>query len=184
MINSLKLDPFTRSVWGEYDAVVIGQIETLLQDPCYRPKLYVTPDSTANNLFSEVPGVPAQGYVSYGLHITPGSIIVGNFLGGVPWSWPIAGSGPVVTYNPWAFNWRMTDIGGKEAFPIWDDPLPAWFFANAKADFPNLWDSPYPVTGDGLFNCEFWNQATTSDGTFTSQIIQVILCVLEPCDPS
>jgi len=183
VVNTLKLDPFTRAMWGEYDAVVISQLEALAYDPCYRPKLYVTPDANSNNLLSATPGVPANGYVEYGLQITPGSIIVGNFLYGNPWSWLTQGEGPVVSYNPYNFLWRMTDVsfGG---YRIWDDPLPAWFFANAKGDFPNLWDSPYPVTGDGLFNCEFWNQAVNSSGAFIPQIIQVILCVLEPCDPS
>ena len=182
MVNTLKLDPFTRSVWGEYDAWVIAQLDALMYDPCYRPRLYVTPDSTSNNLFSATPGVPASGYVEYGLQITPGSIIVGNFLGGDPATWQTEGSGPVVTYNPFNFLWRMTDV--SMSLKLWDDPLPAWFFANAKGDFPNLWDSPYPVTGDGLFNCEFWNQAVDDTGAFVPAIIQVILCVLEPCDPS
>ncbi len=187
MINTLKLDPFTRAVWGEFDALAIAQIEPMLHDPCYTPRLYVTPDSTSNNLFAATPGIAASGYAEYGLQITPGSVIVGNFLGGPSWSYPILTTdGVTVTYNPYSFLWRMTALDGPNGKPyaIWDDPVPAWFFANAKGDFPNLWDSPYPVVGNGLFNCEFWNTATNSSGVYIPQIIQVILCVLEPCDPS
>lgn len=181
MINTLKLDPFTRSVWGEYDAVAIAQIEPLMHDPCYRPRLYVTPDSTSNNLFSSPPGVAASGYVEYGLQVQPGSIIVGNFLYSAAWQWFTDGDGPVVTFNPFQFLWRMTDVSFSHK--LWDDPVPAWFFANAKSDFMNFWQ-PYPVTGNGLFNCEFWNQATDDTNTPIAQIIQVILCVVEPCDPT
>ena len=169
LVNSLKLDPFTCSMWGEYDAYVIAQMEALAHDPCYRPYLYVTPDSSSNNLFGPgefTPGVPAGGYVSYGLEITPGAIIIGNYL---------------PSTNPVNFLWRMTDQSLNHR--LWDDPVPAWFFSNAKGDFPNLWDSPYPVVGRGLFNCEFWNQLTNSDGNQIPQIIQVVLCVLEPCKP-
>jgi hypothetical protein len=166
VVNTLKLDPFTRAVWGEYDAFVIAQLEALGYDPCYKPRLYVTPDSESNNLFLDTPGVPASGYVEYGLQITPGSIIIGNYL---------------PTTQPINFLWRLTDISMKHK--LWDDPVPAYFHSNAKGDFPNLWNSPYPVTGTGLFNCEFWNQAIAA-GVPAPQIIQVVLCVLEPCDPT
>jgi hypothetical protein len=181
VVNLLKLDPFTRSVWGEFDAVAIAQLEPLLYDPCYRPRLYVTPDSTSNNLFESTPGVAANAQVQYGLQIEPGSIIVGNFLFGLSYTWLTSGTGPVLTYNPFQFLWRMTDVSFDHK--LCDDLTPAWFWANAKGDFMNLWDSPYPVTGDGLFNCEFWNQAVNSSGAFIPQIVQVILCVLEPCTP-
>ncbi len=188
MINPLKLDPFTAAVWGEFDAVATAQYEPLLNDPCYRPKLYVTPDSTSNNLFETEtpPGIAPNSYVEYGLQIVPGSIVLGNFLFGNSFSWQTSGTGPVITYNPFQFLWRMTQIDGPDGKPhkLWDDPIPAWFFANAKGDFPNVWDTPLPVVGSGLFNCEFWNAAASSDGTVDqTQIIQVILCVLEPCDP-
>jgi hypothetical protein len=166
MVNTLKLDPFTRSMWGEYDAYVIGLLEALMYDPCYRPKLYVTPDSTSNNLFASTPGVPAGGQVEYGLSITPGSLIIGNYL---------------PSTNPVNFVWRITDVSLDHRF--WDDPLPSWFHSNAKGEFPNLWPRPYPVVGSGLFQCEFWNQTVNSDGVAIPAVIQVVLCVLEPCEP-
>ena len=174
-VSPLSLDCLTRDTYGAFDASIIAQLAPLAENDCYQPKFYRAPE-----LSNEV--IPSNGYASYGLKITPGSISVGNFLGGDPFSWPTEGSGPVITYNPWNFLWRMTDVSMN--LHLWDDPIPAWFFANAKGDFPNLWPAPYPVTGDGLFNCEFWNQAVNSAGAFIPQIIQVILLVLEPCDPT
>lgn len=71
---------------------------------------------------------------------------------------------------------QLTDVSLDHE--IFDQPVPAWFLANAKGDFPNIWDTPHPVVGSGLLRCEFWNQSADS------QIIQLVLVVLDPCDPS
>jgi hypothetical protein len=164
MISSLKLDPFTRALWNEYDAYAIAQIEALTNDPCYRPKFYTAPDLLANNLGGYTPGVPAANqagaYVEYGLQITPGSLIVGSSL---------------FSTAPTSFLVQLTDVSLDHT--IFDQPVPAIFLANAKGDMPNIWTTPHPVCGSGLFRCEFWNQLDTP------QLIFLVLCVLEPCDP-
>ncbi len=164
MITTLSLDQFTRPLWGEYDAWVMAQLEPLAYDPCYKPKWYVAPDSAGNNLFSDTPGVPPVGEngsdVQYGLQITPGGIIVGNLL---------------YSTEPVNFLFKMRDM--SLGYDLWDDPIPAYFISNAKGDLPNLWVTRHPVVGTGLFNCEFWNQSAEA------QIIQVVFCVLEVCDP-
>ncbi len=165
MVNTLKLDPFTRALWNEYDAYTIAQLESLAYDPCFRPKLYVAPDLQSNNLGASTPGVPGtagpgSNYVEYGLEITPGSLIVGSIL---------------YSTAPTSFMVQLTDVSLNHS--IFDQPVPAWFLANAKGDFPNLWDTPMPVVGSGLYRCEFWNQLTTP------QLIFLVLLTLEPCDP-
>ena len=160
MINSLKLDPFTRALWGEFDAYAIAQLEALLNDRCYTPRLYVAPDLASNLLENAPPGILANGYAEYGLTITPGSIIIGAYLFGTATT---------------SFMLQITDMSLDHA--IYDQPVPAWFLQNAKGDFPTLWDTPHPVVGEGLFRMEFWNQLSTP------QIIQITLAVLEPCDP-
>lgn len=171
MVTLLSLDPFTRDLWGEFDAYVRAQLSAFAYDPCFRPKLYVAPDLQSNNLVNRpapndlivgVPGIngPGSNYVEYGLTITPGAIIVGTYL---------------FSTNPENFLFQMTDVSLDHQ--IFDQPVPAWFISNAKGDFPNLWDTPHPVVGNGLFRMEFWNQ------TPNPQVIQVVFAVLEPCDP-
>lgn len=174
-MNPLKLDQFTREVWSEYDAYAIAQIAPLLNDPCNRPKFYVCPDLQSNNLSGSTqpsltqpsfsvggtPGIAAGGYIEYGLSITPGSVIIGSML---------------FSTAPSSFMVQLTDVSLDHE--IFDQPVPAWFLANAKGDFPNIWDTPHPVVGSGLLRCEFWNQSADS------QIIQLVLVVLDPCDPS
>ena len=76
---------------------------------------------------------------------------------------------------PRSFLVQITDLSLDHR--LYDQPVPAWFLANAKGDFPNLWPTPHPVVGSGLFRCEFWNQSASA------QIIMLRLAVLEPCDP-
>jgi len=164
MVNTLSLDPFTRDLWGEFDAYARAQLSALAYDPCYKPKFYPAPDLQSNNLGAATPGVPAANtpgaYVEYGLGITPGALIVGTFL---------------FSTAPVSFLVQFTDLSLDHQ--IFDQPVPAWFLANAKGDFPNLWDTPYPVVGSGRFRFECWNQLDSP------QIIQVVFAVLEPCDP-
>jgi hypothetical protein len=164
MVTTLSLDPFTRDLWGEFDAYARAQLSALAYDPCFKPKFYTAPDLKSNNLGGTTPGVPGVGsqasYVEYGLSITPGGLIVGSFL---------------FSTAPTSFLVQIEDVSLDHK--LYDQPVPAIFLANAKGDFPNLWSTPHPVVGSGLFRCEFWNQLTTP------QLIFLVLAVLEPCDP-
>jgi hypothetical protein len=177
MINTLKLDPFTRANWGEYDAYAISQHEPLMYDPCFRPRLYVAPDLTANQLQNTPPGVSpvnSEGaYVEYGLSITPGSLIVASRIFSLPSTVPSPGF--VQATVPMSFLVQMTDLSLNHK--LFDKPIPALLLSNAKGDQWNIWDTPHPVVGSGLFRMEFWNQ------DYLPQIMQLILAVLEPCDP-
>jgi hypothetical protein len=156
MVTSLDLDPFTRSLWGEYDAYVIGQLETLAYDPCYSPRLYVAPDLTSST-------IAASQYQPYGLEIAAGSIIYGL----------IATANQAQITQQTSFMVQITDVSLGHKF--FDSPVPGWFVGNRKGFFPNLWPCQHPVTGSGLFNVEIWNQLSVA------QLVQIIFCVLEPC---
>lgn len=163
MVSTLKLDPFTRALWGEYDALTIAQIEALANDPCFPPKFYTAPDLQSNLLGNETPGVPAANtpgsYIEYGLEIEPGSLIVGSFL---------------FSTAPQSFLVQITDVSLNHK--LFDQPVPALLLGNAKWNFPNLWATPHPVVGSGLFRMEFWNQLNSP------QIIFLVLAVLDPCE--
>lgn len=164
MISPLSLDQLTRDVWGSYDAAAIAQIAMLAGDDCYAPKFYKAPD-----LASEV--LAADDYLAYGLKITPGSLIVGVYLPADP-----------ATLMPPQFNLQVTDTALDRKF--WDYAIPSFFVGNYKATaldvllarigtFPNLLNCPYPVVGDGLFLCEFW------ESTHAAQRIELVFGVLE-----
>jgi hypothetical protein len=186
-ISPLSLDALTRDIWGSFDAAAIRQLAPLADELCYRPRLYKSPDSP-----SEV--MPANGYVSHGLKITPGSLIYGFYLpaelvgstgGEVP---------PGVTaITPPQFNVQVTDtsLGHK----LFDEPVPSLFLANFKptyysavfvlaGSFPNLLCAPYPVVGSGLFMVELWNTAgyLNAGGAFVgvSQRVELVIGTLEP----
>lgn len=162
-ISPLSLDQFTRDVWGSYDAQAIAQLAPLALDACYQPKFYKAPD-----LQTEV--VAALGYVAFGLKITPGSLIYGVYL-------PALATG-----SPASFNLQITDQALHHTF--WDEPVPSVAVGNFKAtalslfltqygSFPNLFNCPHPVVGDGLFLVEIWETSGAA------QRIEVVLGVLE-----
>lgn len=164
-IGPLSLDPLTRDLWGSYDAAIIAQLAPLAHNECYKPKIYRAPAVSA-----EV--IAANSYVSYGMMITPGSLIYGYYL---PPSSP-------TTALPGQFNVQVTDKSLKLCW--WDQPIPSYFLANAKlgylsasqnvvSAFPNLLCAPYPVTGNGLFLVEFWETSGAQ------QRIELVFGVLE-----
>jgi hypothetical protein len=143
MINSLTLNPFYRETWGYFDPPAIAQLSPLAYDDCYLPRWYKAPDDT-----QEI--IPAGGYLKYGLEITPGSIITG------------IQHPPAVSVNAPGFVWKMTDMNLKDALGnpivIFDNSTPDIFVSNnGPTPFPWLFNAPYPVVGNGLFNIEFWN---------------------------
>ncbi len=164
MISPLSLDQLTRETWGNYDAAAIAQIAGLASDLCYAPKFYKAPDP-GNELFA------ANQYLAYGLKITPGSLILGIQLPANP-----------ATLMPPQFNLQITDSALGRKF--WDSAIPSFFVGNYKAtaadtllarigSFPNLFNCPYPVVGDGLFLVEIWETSGAA------QRIELVLVVLE-----
>ncbi len=176
-ISPLSLDALTRDTWGSFDAAAIRQLAPLADDLCYRPKLYKSPDSP-----SEV--MPANGYVSHGLKITPGSLIYGFYLPAEVVQAPLSGGGTFLNaVTPPQFNVQITDasLGHK----LFDEPVPSLFLANFKptyysaifalaGSFPSLLCSPYPVVGSGLFMVELWNTAGAQ------QRVELVIGTLEP----
>ena len=139
MVTPLQIDSFTRDIWNEFDALAIAQLAPLAYDDCYKPRVYVGLDSDAQ-------AVAALGYSSFGLQISPGSLIYGFYMG-IP-----------VVPSPW--NFQMTDMSlGRSLF---SDPVSQIFLSNLKGlAYPWLFCAPYPVVGSGMFLVEVWSQLAT-----------------------
>ena len=176
-ISPLSLNQLTRDTWGSYDAAAIAQLAGLAEDQCYSLKLYKAP---ADNQ-ELIPGVGAgqQGYVAYGLRITPGSIIVGYQLAAVP----NVENDPAASV-PAAFTVQITDQSLQHKF--FDDPVSSLFLSNYNptcesnvavqaGTSENFLAAPHPVTGNGLFLVEIQNTSTEQ------QRIELIFVVLEAC---
>lgn len=181
-LSPLEQDCLTRPYYGQHDAYSIAQLAPLAKRlDCYTIKFYKAPDSA-----SEL--IPANGYVSCNLRITPGAIIFGFFLPAL-----------VSTSNPPAYLVQVTDqnfkIDGKP-YTFWDQPVPSIFLGNYKpcyltadalqttgliASFPTLFEAPHPVVGDGTFKFEFWDTTGgTSGPSGSAQRIELVIGVLEP----
>lgn len=165
-ISPLQLDQLTRDVWGSFDPLAIALLAPLAQQKCYQPKFYKAPLSSQEL-------VPANGFVTQALQITAGSIFYGIYL-------------PTVLLNFQAPLWNVmiTDKSSTEDYDLFDQPLPAFFIANARVTYqsalafpstgqigssPYLLAQPYPITGKGLLLMQFWE---------TSGFQQRIECVL------
>ena len=175
-ISPLSLDCLTRDLYGAYDPAAIAQLAPLAENFCYQPKFY-------KGLATSDEVVAANGYASYGMKITPGSIIYAVYL--PPECYQEAGSGPTAmgTITPQQFNIQVTDQSLK--MPWYDQPVPSYFLGNAKLTYlsasqdimgaaPNFLVAPYPVVGNGLFLVEVWETSGFE------QRIQPIFGVLEP----
>ena len=178
-ISPLSLDSLTRDYWGSFDAAIIAQLAPLCDNDCYQPKIYRAPAVSAE-VFA------GGGYVSYGLKITPGSIIIGFYLPPAvlttsPGPGPMIPA-PVLSVVPGQFTVQIRDMSLDHKF--WDQPVPSYMLANAKLTylglsenvagaFPNFLDCPYPVVGNGLFSVEIW------EGSGSPQRIELVFGVLE-----
>jgi hypothetical protein len=177
-ISPLSLNQLTRDYWGHYDAAVIAQLAPLSLEACYQPKFYKAP-ATAQEI------VAANGYVTYGLKLTPGDLLVGYQLPSL-----------VSTSQAPQYNLQITDenIHRADGRPrkFWDSPIPSFFLSNYKpaylssltfpaagqiGTFPNLINAPYPAVGDGLFLIEFWETSGVQ------QRIELVLVTLEVVGP-
>ena len=166
-VSPLSINQLTRDYWGQYDAAIIAQLAQLASDPCYQIKFYKVPSDDQEML-------PAFGYVTCGLRVTPGSIIFGFYN-------PML-SPSLVPMQPYTV--QCTDVSLGHTW--WDDPIGAVFLCNFKptdqsnetnnqGSFPHLLCAPYPVVGTGQF--EFEIQETSG----SPQRIQLVLGVLEVC---
>jgi len=177
-LSPLSLAQLVRDTWGMFDPAAIAQLAPLAADPCYQLKFYKAPSD-------DLEVFAADGFIAYGLRITPGSIIFGFYL-------------PVVVdpdnptnFTGWntsaKFTVQIRDVSLN--YEWFDSPLSSLFLANARpryqvgqfpsslltGSFPNLLTNPYPVTGSGLFMVEIQSQSADT------QRIEVVLGVLEVC---
>jgi len=169
--SPLLLGQLHRDTWGSFDAAAIAQLAGLAEESCYSIKFYKAP---ADN--QEV--VAGQGYVPYGLRITPGSIIFGIYLPAIP--------NPTVPFlsAPPAFTLQVRDEALE--YDWFDDPISSLFLSNylpcsmettgvLVCSSPYLLDAPHPVVGSGLFSLDI--QSTSVE----TQRIELIFGVLEVC---
>lgn len=165
-ISPLSLDGFTRDKYNAFDAAIIAQLAPLAENSCYQPKIYRAP-AVSDELMA------ANGYASYGLKITPGSIIYGIYL-------PPSSQTLIL---PGAFNVKIRDESLQHDW--FDQPIPSYFLANAKLAYISLGQNveaaapcflvaPYPVVGNGLFMVEIWETSGSQ------QRIELVFGVLEP----
>jgi hypothetical protein len=170
-LSPLSLNQLTRDLWGQFDCSAIALLAGLASEKCYQPKFYKAPADQ-----DEV--VAALDYASYGMKVTPGSIIFGFYLPCIPVP------GDLTTSAPPAFTVQITDVSMEHQW--FDDPVASLFLSNLKptcqsivevqqGSFPNLLCAPYPVVGTGMFEVQIFN---TLD---EEQRIQLVFGVLEVC---
>jgi hypothetical protein len=178
-ISPLSLNQLTRDYWGQFDPAIIAQLAPLANDPCYQCKLYKAP-ADDQELFA------AYGYATYGMRITPGSLIFGYYLPAV------VNTESATLSAPGKFTVQITDVSLQHKF--WDEPISSLLLSNFKptyqsaitsasapagarnmGSFPHLMVAPHPVVGSGQFDIEI--QETSG----AAQRIQFVIGVLEAC---
>ena len=172
-IGPLSLDQMTRDTWGIYDPLPIAKIGPAANETCYQHKFYKSPLTPQELL-------PPFGFVTQTLRITPGSLLYGMYLPS------LLSSSPAFQAPLW--NIQITDKSGTEDYTIFDQPIPAYFLANARFTYqtnlpfpvpgqfgssPNLFPEPYAITGNGLLLVQLWE---TSGKT---QRVEAVFGVLE-----
>jgi hypothetical protein len=173
-VSPLSLNQLTRDYWGSYDAKMISQLAGLANDPCYQQKFYKAPADDQELL-------SGYGFTTYGLRITPGSVIFGFYFPRFP-----------SFVNYWTV--QITDVSLGHTFT--DEPVSCTLLSNNKptfmgngydysipatpfiitGSFPNLLAAPHPVVGSGLFDVKIQN---THGST---QRVQLVIGVLEVCN--
>ena len=161
----------TRDTWGIIDPLIIAKLGPLAQMSCYQHKFYKSPLVT-----QEV--VPAFGFITQTLRITPGSILYGVYL-------------PAFSnFQAPLWNIQITDKSGTEDYNLFDQPTPSFFLANFRITYqsnlpaatppraalgsaPYLFTDPYPITGNGLLLVQLWETSGQA------QRIECVLGVLE-----
>lgn len=172
-VSPLSLNQLTRDYWSHYDPTIVAQLAALANDPCYQAKFYKAP-ADDQEVFA------AYGFVTYGMRITPGSIIFGFYLPCVPET----GVDTPTLSAPVRFTVQITDVSLQHKF--FDQPVASILLANYKPEyqsnittnvgsFPNLLCAPHPVTGSGQFDIEI-QETGGQPGR-----IEFVLGVLEVC---
>ncbi len=171
-VSPLSLNQLTRDYWGQYDPAIIAQLAALANDPCYSIKFYKCPADDQEDM-------AAYAYVTYGVRITPGSLIFGFYLPA-----DVDTAAPANS-APGAYTVQITDVSLGHRF--FDDPVSSLMLSNFKptfqsdvnlnmGSFPNLLCAPYPVVGSGQFDVEI--QETSGE----AQRIEFVIGVLEVCN--
>ncbi len=166
-LGPLWLDPLIRATYGQYNPLVIAQLDSLVNEDCYKPKIYRIPDPQ-----NEV--IAAGGYVEFGLEITPGDLLYGFLLPADP-----------LTGIPVPFTFQLEDLSTGHSF--FDEPIPSVLLSNYHAEvldarveqqscFWNLLNAVYPVIGSGLFRAQI--QSTAALGTAAARI-EILVGALE-----
>jgi len=184
--SPLSLNQLTRDYWGQFDTAQIAQLAALANDPCYTIKLYKAPADNQEDM-------AAFAYITYGMQITPGSLIYATYL-------PAVVNTTTSTQSaPGQYTVQITDVSLDHKF--FDEPVTSLLLSNFKptyqtavagasdqsgylnmGSFPNLWCAAHPVTGSGMFDIEIQNTLTDGDGAGLPQRIEFILGVLEVCE--
>jgi hypothetical protein len=173
-VSPLSLNQLTRDYWGQFDATAIAQLAKLASDPCYSIKFYKAPADDQETF-------AAYGFVTYGMRITPGSLIFGFYLP------MVVNPSDVTTSAPPQFTVQITDVDLQHDFS--DIPISSLLVSNFKptyqsdvslnmGSFPYLLVVPHPVVGSGQFNIKI--QETSGQ----AQRIEFVVGVMEACSVS
>jgi hypothetical protein len=105
-------------------------------------------------------------YVAYGLKFTPGSIIWGIFQD--------TSQTFAVQITDQTLKHKFFSEPAQSLFVSNQHPVAFGAYVNIYSNSANLLDAPHPVTGDGLFLVEIWNNSGNTER------IQVVFGALEP----
>ena len=149
MINPLQLPGEYAATWGDAYARLAERLGPLAVVSSLRPRLFPLPQWNERV-------IQHGGYVKASVVLVPGSFIWGILAA------PFFLLSAVVDQH---FDVQITDVSLRHK--LFSEPVPADFFlrmpgvaVNSAAQcskLPWLFESPYPVTGSGLFVVEFWN---------------------------
>ncbi len=177
-LSPLSLNPLTRDTWGMFDTIAIAQLAPLGIDECFQLKLYKAPADSMEVLAA----TGNRSFVTYGLRITPGSLVFGFYLPAAPNLENLSSSAPP------AFTVQIRDVATKHRW--FSEPVASLFLSNYKptyqavfsngsvlsaGSFPNLLCHPYPVVGQGLFTVEIQNTSGAEQRT------ELVFGVFEKC---
>jgi len=165
MLGPLWLDPLIRATWGQYNPLVLAQLDSLVEEDCYKPKIYRVPDPQ-----NEV--IAAGDYREFGLQATAGDLFYGFLIKPDP-----------LTGIPFSFTLQLEDLSTGHLF--FDEPVPSVLLSNyhpvvldsampQMSCFWNLLNAVYPVTGSGGFRALIQSTEPTE-----TRRIEVLIGALE-----
>lgn len=168
MISTLHLPGEFADTWGDVYARLAARMAPLADSVRFRPRLYCVPQWKERI-------IQRNGYVKATMVVTPGSFIWGLLYAAF---FQDNGQTLGVEVTNLHFVFQVTDVALKHKW--FSEPVPCEFFKKSSSlvpicfgqssKLPWLLESPYPVTGSGLFVVEFWN--TTSSDPDTDDVLQ------------